>query len=842
MIRAALLRRLLALGLVTLGLNGAGTAHAGQFDANTKGSLFYISNVELRWTPGGTLIQNTFVHLYNDFPQPVRVLMYFINGDAPDGQNPGWNRIDMEFQMTSDQPLYWSMATGLGNPGPAIAPFTLLDPGNPPGRLDPEGSGEFVLRGYIVGWAVNNNSEEIRWNHLAATATVVNYQKGTAWGYNGYHAQTMNLAIPNGSQTGTPGMINFDGFEYAQTRAELIFNFPAVGSRLYSSTVDGVVVTGDLTLHPAGVDLRQNGSGPVLTNANFRVWNENEVLFTGMNRCVNCWDQRIMDQYAAPNFFTLAAIQTDVGWARVDGKASQSCTFGAFQSQDAPMFGVVSRNLTFESNNTYDDAGYNLSCVGFENSRLLYDVPVGASTLTQNVDPSTVEPAVQTASLVERARADQQPTSDVRATERGPVTASRFTSNEAGNLVIWSKVELRWNSSGALTQDTFMHLTNIHSQQMNVRLFFINGDPPLAQQGPERAHPGWNALEHEITLTQTQPAYWSAARGSASLGISKWTELDPGSPPGRPDPENQSERMLRGFIIGWAVNSACEEVAGALLLGDAIVVDYAAKTAWGYNAYHMPNIANALPGEPTGITPGVLALGDTDEFASAFSQLMFAFPAVGSLMYSAGTAVAIAEPDLTFHVVDADLTANSTGPLTTKGDFVVWNMNEVLFSGLFQCVTCWDETLLRNYNIPNHFLLGNLQTNMGKARLRGLQSNQCNTQTVTSTAAALLGVMATTVDIDFAGGIAPAKFGNNLFGAGEMPATIRADACVAPPCPWDIGTPGGPGQDGVVNVFDLFVLLSNWNMNGPGAALAPPNNIVDVFDLFELLANWGPCP
>lgn len=46
-------------------------------------------------------------------------------------------------------------------------------------------------------------------------------------------------------------------------------------------------------------------------------------------------------------------------------------------------------------------------------------------------------------------------------------------------------------------------------------------------------------------------------------------------------------------------------------------------------------------------------------------------------------------------------------------------------------------------------------------------------------------------------------------------------------------------EDGVVDVFDLFLLLSNWGGDGLGANLAEPNNIVDVSDLFVLLSNWG---
>jgi len=44
---------------------------------------------------------------------------------------------------------------------------------------------------------------------------------------------------------------------------------------------------------------------------------------------------------------------------------------------------------------------------------------------------------------------------------------------------------------------------------------------------------------------------------------------------------------------------------------------------------------------------------------------------------------------------------------------------------------------------------------------------------------------------------------------------------------------------GVVDVFDLLELLSNWGADGPGADLDKPNDVVDVFDLLVLLANWG---
>jgi len=55
-------------------------------------------------------------------------------------------------------------------------------------------------------------------------------------------------------------------------------------------------------------------------------------------------------------------------------------------------------------------------------------------------------------------------------------------------------------------------------------------------------------------------------------------------------------------------------------------------------------------------------------------------------------------------------------------------------------------------------------------------------------------------------------------------------------CPEDLAN-----NDGLVNVFDLLELLSNWGTDGPGANLDQPNDVVNVFDLLGLLSAWGAC-
>jgi hypothetical protein len=118
--------------------------------------------------------------------------------------------------------------------------------------------------------------------------------------------------------------------------------------------------------------------------------------------------------------------------------------------------------------------------------------------------------------------------------------------------------------------------------------------------------------------------------------------------------------------------------------------------------------------------------------------------------------------------------------VSTKVHADIWNMNEVKFSGTYRCITCWDQTLLRHYEIPNHFLVEHLQTDHGKARLDGVASPAvCEG----SDAAALLGVTARFLAID--GGVDFATAGTNLQGMGTESAEIHYDV-VGPPPP---GTP-----------------------------------------------------
>ena len=45
--------------------------------------------------------------------------------------------------------------------------------------------------------------------------------------------------------------------------------------------------------------------------------------------------------------------------------------------------------------------------------------------------------------------------------------------------------------------------------------------------------------------------------------------------------------------------------------------------------------------------------------------------------------------------------------------------------------------------------------------------------------------------------------------------------------------------DGLVNVSDILLLISNWGTDGPGADLAAPFDVINVSDLLFIIDSWG---
>ena len=414
-----------------------------------KGSLLIFPKVELRWDAAGVLTQDTIITLVNDFTKDVHVKLYFVNGDAPtepiyaddlqtilvERAHNGWNQVDCVIELTENESTYLVMSTGVGG----CQRFSILDPGTPPGRPNLEADAGRVLRGFVIAFAVDEDQNEISFNHLSGHADLIHYGLRSAWEYQSYAFQALNPV------TGTwadyhPGELSLDGLEYDYAFNTLLFDFFAVGSTVFSNAGITVMLDTDLTLHPVSADLRQDSCGPITTKAHFDIWNANEDFRSGTARCITCWDQTLLSAYSVgnglDNNFILADLGTDKGKARIDGVASfecdnlfvppdlddailqwlllhdrvcevdmatsnegsvaigngkeiDCCYYTINDSQNAALLGVAAKILSFSggaSGTTW--AGMNLVGAGQQSAEILFDVPAPPETAYPGNDSS----------------------------------------------------------------------------------------------------------------------------------------------------------------------------------------------------------------------------------------------------------------------------------------------------------------------------------------------------------------------------------------------------------------------------------------------------------------------
>jgi len=235
--------------------------------------------------------------------------------------------------------------------------------------------------------------------------------------------------------------------------------------------------------------------------------------------------------------------------------------------------------------------------------------------------------------------------------------------------------------------------------------------------------PGWNKYNWTAEWTGNESNYISLYSGLPK-GAQPFLALDNGPDgPGRPDPEQANRRILRGFVVAWAVDNTGYQVSWNHLTGIATMVLYDHREAWEYEAYAFQTPRISGPGTRVGAVGGRLELNGAD-YDSAFNQLLLDFFASGASPFSipAQQSWAMVETDVTLLPLIQDLRQNNIGPVYTKAHFDVWNANEDFLSHTDRCLWCWDQVLLSDIAQPNNFLLSQLQTDKGKARIDGIAS------------------------------------------------------------------------------------------------------------------------
>ncbi|MCG3126798.1 MAG: hypothetical protein CHACPFDD_01653 [Phycisphaerae bacterium] len=353
-----------AIGGQDVTVSVAGRGHFGK-----KGSVLILPKVEVQWADQNgdgvvditEVVRDTIIQLENDGPLQVRVKMYFIQGDPQilDGNGvelePGCIKINFTGTLTPEQPAFWSAysgAPGIGVPNSPLNRWDELDPSDPPGRADPNGSDRRVLRGYIIIFAVDAAECAIRYNRLSASATIIDYEEVAASEYNAY-AFAAGTGVKEGEVVNCKGELNFDGIEFDKAPGKLLLEFYADSTAQLANTAltgsQSVVTTVDteLTLVPLNADLHDCIPTTTLAEYVLHDQNENRRSFTSTH-CITCWSSLWLDQIHP--IFTRFFLQQDKGKARIDSKAGITFCDTEFDETTTAtsLLGVAIKRLTWD--------------------------------------------------------------------------------------------------------------------------------------------------------------------------------------------------------------------------------------------------------------------------------------------------------------------------------------------------------------------------------------------------------------------------------------------------------------------------------------------------------------
>lgn len=403
-----------------------------------------------------------------------------------------------------------------------------------------------------------------------------------------------------------------------------------------------------------------------VTKARFDIFNENESKFSGMERCIESWDERLLSEYTldaeghetgVPNYFWRTVLGTDKGMARIDGIASPNVCGG--DSVNAPLIGVASKLVYFD-NGKLDRTGMNLVGVGAESGQLIYETREtgnppeppqgeliggrgGTSNTTQQqtdrfVDDDGTWSGGRTGTM-ERAVLDPN----------APVGSIA----QKGSLLAFPKVQARWNAQGKLIEDTFIDIANDGANDVQIQAYLVNGDLCAI-------------VDRSFTLTKNQPAFWSAANIDPIYGPSL-PELFDQCPDQSDDDhdgrlDNPGGRIARGYLVLWAVDSASlREIRWNHLKGDALVINYRDGAAWEYEAWAFRAIAGARSGDQLLAPFGQLDL-DAVEYDAAPNTLLLDFYSSGTTLGRSPGPMATVDTDLTLWAVLKNLRHDAPVP------------------------------------------------------------------------------------------------------------------------------------------------------------------------------------
>jgi len=339
-------------------------AFGAQNVANTtqKGSLLMWPEITVNIENGS----DTIVEISNDQNATVQIECEYVN------QKKG--RVDFDFSLTAKQTLSWDVLSGKSD-------VSFSAPLFPTSGTFPGDASEGALICFAVDAGVAN---QISWNHLTGTATVVDtddvdaIQTKQAFRYNAFAFAARCTSCPgglalDGTIQGTAGDLvlngNGDG-TYDECPAYNIVNFSPNGATVGPVTT----IDNDVALISCNQDLRQDFTLN-LTKVLFTVWNEFENSFTGSYQCVdsvNFVPLSASDNTALlnPSNFDYTTLRTANARYQVAGIASTQCP----GSRPAGLIGVATASVGINGDTGEDqELGSTTQGAGGEAGFVLWD-------------------------------------------------------------------------------------------------------------------------------------------------------------------------------------------------------------------------------------------------------------------------------------------------------------------------------------------------------------------------------------------------------------------------------------------------------------------------------------
>lgn len=311
-----------------------------------------------------------------------------------------------------------------------------------------------------------------------------------------------------------------------------------------------------------------------------------------------------------------------------------------------------------------------------------------------------------------------------------------------GDLFVWPHVRIKWDDNATpgapgddiVLSDTLISVTNDDTVSHPMKFYFVEGRT-------------WANANRTLNLTANQSRYWSAFSGQG--GSTSGMAFRALNPLGLPDGPNANIRKLEGFILGFTIDENGKPFGSNQIAAGATIVDREREAAWAYKPWGFrscftgPNMTmdklclNGLNGNYQ-MCPSHLLVDFWSAGTPAFGPTVIP-PIVPSVQDFEVTLVNMAIDLRAVPDFDMDGTpgeppipggsAEDSSPPTTAVEVLVWNESEIQVSNTVLCLTCWDTKLASMYGVggaASPFAQTTLQTNKGKARLRGKRDSRCD--------------------------------------------------------------------------------------------------------------------